>query len=85
MKERFKLLVFTTLNLFVSAALENNSTQCLEDPSTMKESVKVECGLVTKVNFVELANSQAIYPSWPFSNNQLRKGAFLVYAVCKFQ
>lgn len=50
----------------------------------MKESVKVECGLVTKINFVEQANSQAIYPSWPFSNDELRKGAFLVYVVCKF-
>ena len=69
MKERFKLLAFTNLTFFVSAALQKNSTECLEDLSTMKESVKLECGLVTKVNFVELANSQAIYPSWPFSNN----------------
>jgi hypothetical protein len=84
MKEKFKLLAFTTLTLFFSATLQKNSTECLEDSSTMKESVKVECGIVTKVNFVELANSQAIYPSWPFSNDQLRKGAFLVYAVCKF-
>jgi hypothetical protein len=57
MKEKFKLLAFTTLTLFFSATLQKNSTECLEDSSTMKESVKVECGIVTKVNFVELANS----------------------------